>query len=241
MYELIEGTWLTPGGHPVIYTYRQDTNDYNTILSTTSENDEYRLRGMSLSGWALDIGGYLGTVAIGLLLDNPDLRVVCVEPVPPNAELIQTNAYLNGVSDRLELFQGAAGGPDDETSEIRFGYLGDPNLEHHAFVGNTSLSYDTGGDVTHTALEVPTWSLAKLLDHYQIDEPMLVKIDCEGGEWSILSDRETNKRCPLILGEAHPVRGHAAKDIIGLLPDHDVSLIGPNTDPGPCGFTAVWR
>ena len=83
-YALALGPWTTPHGHPASFYYRAETNDWNTISSTMAPHDEYAIPS-GLSGVAVDLGAYLGSVAIGLALDNPDLRVIAVEPVPPNA------------------------------------------------------------------------------------------------------------------------------------------------------------
>ena len=106
--------WHTPGGHPVKMTYRRDTTDWNTVSAclrnpmgaTWDSGDEYHLpRG--LAGWALDLGAHIGAVTIGLLMDNPDLRVLAIEAVPENAELIKANLALNGLTDRAIVWHAA--------------------------------------------------------------------------------------------------------------------------------------
>lgn len=237
MYDLQEGRWVTPNGNSIIFRYRADTNDWNTVNACLGENDEYQLRGRTIRS-ALDVGGYLGSVGVTIAVDNPDAVVVIVEPVPWNAELIEANARLNGVGHRVRVFHGSAGPEGQSTSEIRYGYKGDDNLEHHAFVGNTSLAYDTGGDTPHVSLSVPTLGLTALLDEYKI-APDFAKIDCEGGEWTFL-DTPDVVRLPYIIGEAHSVRGHKGSDIVGLLEaTHEVTLTG--NPEGTCGFSAVLR
>lgn len=243
MYELQRASWETPNGYSITFEYRADTNDWNTINACLGTNDEYQLKGRVIAGDAIDIGGYLGSVGITIAVDNPDARVLIVEPVPWNGDLIEQNARLNRVADRVTVFRGAVGPPGESVSEIRFGYTGDKNLEHHAFVGNTSLAYDTGGSVPHDKLDVLTFGIAALLKQFGIKDPAFTKIDCEGGEWSFFDAPRADLRLlPYIIGEAHPVRGHSAKDIITMLSGtHDVSLHGPNQDPGPCGFEATRR
>jgi FkbM family methyltransferase len=242
-YPLAVSEWRTPNGAPIRFAYRENTNDWNTINSCMFENDEYLLRGRPIEGDAVDVGGYLGSVGVTIAVDNPMARVLIVEPVPDNADLIRQNADMNGVGDRVTVFEGAVGKTGQKTSEIRFRYVGDANLEHHAFVGNTSLAYDTGGDTPHETLDVETLGVAELLNRFGIAEPVFLKIDCEGGEWAFLDAPARDlRRLPYIIGEAHPVRGHSAKDIHALLDKtHSVTLSGPNQDPGPCGFVAVRR
>lgn len=227
----------TPRGVPARMHIREGTNDWNTLNACMTE-DEYGLRDWSGSGVAIDIGGYLGGVAIGLALDNPGLRVVVVEPVPDNADLIAANIELNGVGDRVDLVVGAAG--DGSPVDVWYGYRGSESLEHHRFVGNSSLAYDHGGEVAHDTAGYPTsWTLSALIRKAGADRVALLKVDCEGGEWSIL-DTSAVALCDVIVGEAHAVRGHRGDDIVALLDaTHTVTLQGDTA--GTCEFRAVAR
>lgn len=226
---LARGAFRTPGGHLVTMTYREGTNDWNTLSASLNE-DEYGLPS-GLSGHAVDIGGYLGSVGIALAADNPGLRVTIVEPVPGNAEMIAENVAQNDLGERVTLLHTAASG-DHEPVSVWYGYRGNDVAEHHRFVGNSTLAYDHGGELPHEEIVHDPVTLADL---GPID---FLKIDCEGGEWSILDTPEAS-RIPVIVGEAHCVRGHKGRDIVALLPAHEVSLSGdPETT---CGFRAVIR
>ena len=235
-YALLEGVWLTPGQRPVRFHYRAETNDWNTISSTMHPHDEYAIP-QGIRGVAVDLGAYLGSVAIGLALDNPDLRVIAVEPVPPNAELIRRNIETNGLQDRVQLIQGAIGAPSDDEITVWYGYRGNMTAEHHAFVGNSTLAYDNGGELEHEEAVYRRISLSDLVELAggHID---WLKIDTEGGEWAFLSDRDALDKVGTITGEWHPVRGHVIGDVLALLdPTHIVTFSGPQTGPG--GFIAT--
>ena len=232
------GEFRTPRGRPVLMAIREGTNDWNTLNACMTE-DEYLLRSWQGSGWAVDVGGYLGGVGIGLALDNPGLRVLIVEPVPDNARLIEQNIERNGVRDRVTLIVGAVG--DGGPVDVWHGYSGSESLEHHRFVGNSSLAYDHGGEAPHETATYPkslTMADINVLTGGSVD---LLKIDCEGGEWSFLGAAafsvETVRE---IVGEAHSVRGHRGDDSIGLrAATHDVTSKG---DPaGTVEFRAVAR
>lgn len=236
VYQFLQGTWLTSGGHQVSFHYRAETNDFNTIASTMAPHDEYAIP-QGLSGVAVDLGAYLGSVAIGLALDNPDLRVIAVEPVPPNAQLIAANIAANGLLDRIQLITGAIGAPEDDEITVWYGYRGTISAEHHAFVGNSTLAYDNGGALDHEEVTYRRISLSDLIELAggYID---WLKIDTEGGEWAFLSDRAGLEHVGTIVGEWHPTRGHVIGDVLGLLSDtHTVTFSGPQTGPG--GFVAV--
>lgn len=226
-YGITDGTFRTPGGHSVVMRYRLDTNDYNT-LNASLDADEYRLP-KGLIGFALDVGGYLGSVGIAIALDNPEATVTIVEPVPENADLIARNIECNGVGDRVTLIRGAVG---RDKVDVWYRYQGSVSLDHHAFVGNSSLAYDHGGEAYH---ETITYKGLTLGDFGPID---YMKVDCEGGEWVFLDDPLVS-RVAVIVGEAHAVRGHRGRDIADLLPDHDVTIIGDGD--GTCEFRAILR
>src|SRR5256885_2059950 len=83
-------TWTTPRGNGLSITYREGTSDWNTISSCLT-HDEYGLRDLHVSGLALDIGAHVGAVTLALLADNADLRVIALEPVPDNVDLLKRN------------------------------------------------------------------------------------------------------------------------------------------------------
>jgi FkbM family methyltransferase len=235
--------FYTPRGQAARCRYRTDTSDWNTLYSALNE-DEYGLRPLTLTGLALDIGAHIGAVTLGLALDNPDLRVIAVEPVPDNARLLRENVVLNGLKDRVTVIEGAAGRGE---VTVWYGYRGSETAEHHAFIGNSSLAYDHGGENEHDEISYWGWTLSALLDlgvDFAYIAPdaaslALVKIDNEGGEYDFLADPAVS-RCERIVGEWHNVRGHVQTDIASLLgATHVVTFSGPVGGPG--GFLAVRR
>lgn len=234
-YALAEAIFQTPRGDPARVRYRTDTSDWNTLYSALNE-DEYGLRDLHLAGLALDIGAHIGAVTLGLAIDNPDLRVIAVEPVPGNARLLRENVALNGVSDRVTVIEGAAG---RGKVTVWYGYRGSETAEHHAFIGNSSLAYDHGGENEHDEITYQGWSLSELVGAYQPSDVALLKIDNEGGEYDFLDDPAV-ALCERIVGEWHNVRGHVQTDIASLLgATHVVTFSGPVGGPG--GFVAVRR
>lgn len=235
-YDLYRGWFRTPRGAPAVVYLREGTNDFNTAQSCLTE-DEYGLRDRHITGLALDIGGYLGTVAIAVLADNPTARVICVEPVPENADLIERNARANGVSERLTLVRGAMGRAG-ESITVRYAYQGGENELHHAYVGNSTI---TAPEAEHSAITYPATTLSDLTAE---EDATWCKIDCEGGEYAALDDPGV-ARSAHITGEWHNVpfpdgtTGSQAHIRALLEPTHDVTFTGPVDGPG--GFTAVRR
>lgn len=233
-----EAIWATPGGNAALFRFRTDTSDWNTVSSVMGTNDEYALpRG--LTGWAIDCGAHIGPVTVALALENPDLRIVCVEPVPDNVRLLRQNVAANGLADRVVIIDGAIAGPDDETVQVWHGYVGSETAEHHAFIGNSSLAYDHGGANVHDQTIAEAWSLSRLIALTGADRIAWLKVDTEGAEYAFLSDPAV-ARVDVIVGEWHNVRGHVQGDIVDLLGDtHRVTFSGPVGGPG--GFRAELR
>jgi FkbM family methyltransferase len=225
--------FATPNGRPAAVYIREGTNDYNTAFSCLNV-DEYRTRDLAFEGPFLDIGGYLGTVSIAILLDHPNTHAIIVEPLPENLELIRRNLDANGLTDRATVIPGLVG-----TGEvtITYAYTDTENDRHHAFVGN---AYGRNAVGEHRSVTYQGLSFHDLAPN----GVAFVKIDCEGGLWAIL-DQMTD--VPLIAGEAEPVplpdgtTGSRAllESILG--PTHDIEWGAPAGEPGDWGFWATKR
>ena len=199
----------------VRFWLREDTCDHNTAYSTSFE-DEYGLFDLDVKGWLVfDGGAYIGSV--GVTLAKRGARVVCVEPVPANAEMVRRNAQLNGVE--VTVVEAAAGWPG--TKIIRWGFEPEPgwndlvasvpylgythddqikeSISHHQFIGNSNNMAPM--DQTYVETEVSCVGLDDMIERF--DTPDAIKIDCEGGEWPWLAS-ENAWTVPLWVGEWHP-------------------------------------
>ena len=192
----------TPHGNPARFKTRDGTSDLATVGATNrlwgNLVNEYHLP-YGLSGWALDVGAHIGSVTVPLLLDNPDLRVVAIEAVPPNVELLSENLNLNGVYDRCTIVNAAAW-KGTGTVEVEFGYSGSEVAETHAFIGSITPWMDAPGE--KQSATVPIITLAQALAITGGEGFVWVKIDCEGAEHFFLKGAGL-KKLGLIEGEWH--------------------------------------
>ncbi len=229
---------VTPDGHPAVFEVRDGSSDHNTVWSCVQE-DEYHLRGLALEGVALDAGAHIGGVSVALALDHPGLRVVAIEPVPPNVALLRANLARNGVADRVTVVAGAVAAPGMHRAIVAWDFAGGVSAEHHRFIGNVRhIPYERCEQ-----LEVGAWDMRRLVA-LAGGAIAFAKIDCEGGEWGLLASRSV-AAVTRMAGEIHPsplpdgTVGRRDLLIALLGPTHVLTFAGP--EAGPEGFTAVRR
>ncbi len=228
----------TPRGRPVQAITRIGTNDHNTMYSCLDE-DEYELRELHLTGVAVDVGAYLGGVSIALAMDNPTLRVIAVEPLPANAQLLRENVERNGLAEQVTVLHAAAGALGQTTEGTAWnwrttGFLSE-TMHHHRFVGGSTLALDNPG-IEHDTVQNPSYSISTLLELAEAEEFSFLKIDCEGCEAKVLTDPAVAK-VARIVGEWHPWYMDEAGLHELLDATHQVRTWGT----GPGGFEAVRR
>jgi FkbM family methyltransferase len=203
----------SPAGKLLTFTVREDTNDGALVAGILNDEDEYDLKDLPpLTGWLIDVGSHIGSVAIALAVDNPDLRVVAVEAIPENADLVRQNAAQNGVADRVFVETAGAAAPGERTVSITYDYqwVGQEGgqfpvvpanyVNQCRFIGNIFEYPD--GQQQATTKRVPALSLSTIMRRYSIDRVTLLKIDCEGCEWQFFKDKALGK-IDRIIGEYH--------------------------------------
>jgi FkbM family methyltransferase len=224
---------LSPKGAPATLYYRDDTSDLSTIGSTWNLwgtlEDEYGLHTLPpLSGLAVDVGAHIGSIALALLADHPDLSVIAIEPLAENVDMIRKSAERNGWTDRLTIVSG--GIAKGRTTDIVFDFAGDEYIKNHRFIGGMAL----GSETPHQTVTVTAYTLSALLDGRDCE---FLKHDCEGCEWALLDDPAIG-RVKRIVGEGHPhdwlERVHALLDAT-----HDIHVIDDRGGPGT--FRALLR
>ena len=230
----------TPRGAPAVVLSRPGTSDLSVAGATMrlwgKLEDEYHLATLHVSGTFVDVGAHIGSVTLAVLLDNPEVRAICVEPLAENIEVIETTMATNGVAERVTVLQAAMG--PGKSADIAYDYDETDYLRTNRYIGGIERTAPTHMQT----VTVPTVSLAKLVAMAggSVD---VMKLDCEGCEWHALRSTAV-RHIRTIIGEWH---GHAVhphtegairlREIIGKT--HDVEVID---DLGGTGvFRAVRR
>ena len=212
--------WQTPGGHTAKMCYRGGTSDWNTISACLRNpmadgGDEYHLP-TGLTGWALDLGAHVGSVTVGLLLDNPGLRVLAIEAVPENAALIVANLAMNGLSLRAIVWN-AAGWDTSGTIDVEWDYSGSEAATVNRYIGSVS-PWLFDAPRTHTTVKSVT-----LEDALAVTDGgfVWVKADCEGCEHKFFQGDLS--RIGHLEGEWHERDGTADGLVAAFAPTHETT------------------
>jgi FkbM family methyltransferase len=240
----VETTTLqTPRGATATVCVRNNTSDLSIAGAFfrlwDRIDDEYQLADLHVDGVFVDIGAHIGLVTVAVLLDNPNARAICVEPLDDNCEMIRANAEANGLTDRVTIIKGAMG--PGRSVDVAWDYADEDEGTYNSdnrFIGALAQQADMAMQVA----TVPAVSLASLVKQAG-GEIAALKLDCEGCEWHALKSRSL-RDVRVIFGEWH---GHAIpKTSQGterlreyLDPTHDVEVL---RDLGGTGvFRAVRR
>jgi FkbM family methyltransferase len=150
----------------------------------------------------IDAGGYIGTTAILYAQLYPQTKVICIEPLPENCNLIKKNIENNGLKDRIILIEKALFNTNGEKVDIY--YRDDsPVGIAHKFVGSSSLVYTES--VSARFFSAETISLAKIFSDYNIPAVRILKMDLECSEYKALEGvpGDVLKKIQTIKGEYH--------------------------------------
>jgi len=201
---------------------REGTNDWNTLYSCITE-DEYLVADLdNLNGdVCVDIGAHAGGCTLALL--SRGFKVIAVEPLPENTELIMKNVEANGWSDNLTLYKKAISDISGKSVVLRYGNEKTESGSHHRFVGNTidSSEWQENLWTQGREIKVDTVSIDDILKN--VSSVNLLKIDCEGAEWSAFSKVSSSSLGKInnIVAELHGVASaknmyQEFNDLIGL-------------------------
>lgn len=183
----------TPRGHKAVMASRSGTSDLAVLGSTFAGVvgaglvDEYGLAKHKFAGRFVDVGAHIGSVVVAVLLDNPGVTALAVEPIPENIAVLTANLAANGLLDRCTILAGAVG-----TNQISYGFEGSENAVTNRYIGNLNVVPQRGSQRI-------TVRRVKLADLLPCDA---MKVDCEGGEWALFAEPGIAD-IPLVFGEYH--------------------------------------
>jgi FkbM family methyltransferase len=151
----------------------------------------------------VDVGAHVGAFTIWAGMKSPNASIVAIEPNPATFALLERNVAANGLSGRTQLINGAVG-------EVR----GRAHLNVEKFSVASRMA-----NVPGSGLLVDVWTLEDVLDQWVKRRIDLLKMDCEGCEYSSLlgSSDSLIRQARVIVCEYHSVDGQNPAEIASRL------------------------
>jgi FkbM family methyltransferase len=184
----------------LIVSIRRNIVDAGILAETYLDNSYVRGLILPESPIVVDIGGFIGDFALYATKRLNARKVVACEPSPQNWALLKRNVVNNHYQDRIEIVNKAVTDGNDIMMNVdapargqhRVSAYHPSNLERRV---------------------VPGVSLASLVKDHELTTIDLLKIDCEGGEYEILSGVPTEvlKCIRNIVFEYHEIEGFEVK------------------------------
>ena len=143
-----------------------------TFLDRFYERYGFRIQ----SDWTvIDIGAGIGEYTLFAAVHQPGVRVFAFEPYPPSFALMQENLRLNQVSNAQAFNEAVA----ETSGELLLDLTGGEPLQFQSHARQDAAAAKKG-------LTVHSRSLADAFAALKIESCDLLKMDCEGAEYSIL-------------------------------------------------------
>jgi len=149
------------------------------------ESMELFARLVPIGSTVLEIGGHIGYVAQYFsMLTGPEGRVFCFEPSPENLPYLIVNV-ANAANRNIEIVQAAAGDHNGKAPFFYESITGQNSTIASDFKGLGVNSGFNGLPAEYQTCTVSMRSIDSFLAE-RVIRPGFIKIDAEGGEWSIL-------------------------------------------------------
>lgn len=203
-------TEIRQAAHKVNVSGYQGEYIFETLKSSGSFYEEELLNFLAhidLKGSTiLDVGANIGNHTLGFALSHPTSRIVSIEPYAANLRMLKINIDKNGLTDRVNVIEAAAGNADENLQIYR--------------TNPSNLGAVTVRRPDHTAADESSVRQIRLDDIEVYDGVGMVKIDVEGFELAVLQGAADliRKHRPIIITEAHSP--DAYRDIAALLAEY---------------------
>jgi FkbM family methyltransferase len=184
----------------LIVSIRRNTVDAATLAETYLDNSYVRGLDLPRDPVVVDIGGFIGDFALYAAKCLNARKVVVCEPSPQNWALLTRNVANNHYEDRIEMVNKAVTAGEDIMMNVDAPARGQNRV---------SAYYPSNGE----RRVIPGISLASVVKDHGLTDIDLLKIDCEGGEYDILSATPTEvlHRIRNIVFEYHEIEGFEVK------------------------------
>lgn len=147
----------------------------------------------------IDIGANIGLFPIRLLMEQSDIKFYSYEALPNNFTILNENVCKNAFTkNRISIFNTAVLGKKQDHLKIYFN-----NKKNYSDTSSVIPEFEDNND----AVEISCTTLKEICEENKIQNISLLKLDCEGSEFSILYDSpvELINKIPFIVVETHDI------------------------------------
>jgi FkbM family methyltransferase len=218
-------------GHDIFY--RPGTSDslviYQVLLRSGNKAEYYVPPALDPKV-IVDIGSNIGASILSFHRQFPSAKIFGFEPHPETFKILQSNV---GQIPSVSVFNYALGAEDAVVS-VPF-----EGIDFSGFTTKIGAADSTGIAMTHCEIR----NVGAALNDLGVSEVDLMKIDCEGAEYEILTalPREILKRCNWIVGELHDSSGFKLLELLSADFDLDLKkrMFAPFFRFHACNFAAA--
>eukprot|EP00747_Dinoflagellata_sp_TGD_P188241 gnl/TRDRNA2_/TRDRNA2_46932_c1_seq1.p1 gnl/TRDRNA2_/TRDRNA2_46932_c1~~gnl/TRDRNA2_/TRDRNA2_46932_c1_seq1.p1 ORF type:complete len:326 (+),score=16.75 gnl/TRDRNA2_/TRDRNA2_46932_c1_seq1:128-979(+) len=152
----------------------QDSDGHGTSDVYELTSLRKNLTHLTHNDWLLDVGGNIGVATLHMRLLSPNANIITLEPSPWNFWLLRLNLLQTAGTGRIFAMQY---GLAHSVGRLQ----GSHTFNHSTTAGQLSWHG------LQRQFEFPTISLAALMSMFDLSRIFLMKIDCEGCEWEVIS------------------------------------------------------
>ncbi len=134
---------------------------------------EYEVKGFEIlqNEIIIDIGGHIGLFSLYASLKNPDGKIISIEPHPQNFSLLKENVDNNGFTN-IKILNKA---------------VSNSNKNMELFIDSLDDSAHSIHGIGKNSIQIKGTTLHQIINENQITNCNMLKMDCEGSEFEIIS------------------------------------------------------
>lgn len=185
LLKLLSYGWTLKGTTDKMQMYNPEKNIYINLSRNASidllhliEIFEEKAYGEEFHGIVIDVGAYIAESSIYFASQGAE-RVIALEPYPEYFELAQENIKINHLENKITLLPYALA---EESGEMEF-YVSTNNPNANTL---RPTEYIKSFNPFDRKIKVKTITLQELFTELNISRVYLLKLDCEGCEYSVL-------------------------------------------------------
>uniref|UniRef100_A0A7S1NNQ9 Methyltransferase FkbM domain-containing protein n=1 Tax=Eutreptiella gymnastica TaxID=73025 RepID=A0A7S1NNQ9_9EUGL len=186
-------------GRLVTFIAPVESKDLIWIIKEVIHSDEYGLSNRQLppNATIVDIGGNIGVASVVLGLTFPTATILTFEPMPLNFQYLLRNLAVNNITNVRPHNVGLS--KYGQMEQVTF------FLKQGGSSGSTRRDSLTGDWVKKNqgkVINIHTATVDQVYDVYHLNRVDLMKIDCEGCEYSVIPHL-ANRTVSRFVGEVH--------------------------------------